>query len=113
MDAYRHRRHEFRRLPAPELLDLMRASKIILLDVRPRVEFLAGQLPGAISIPLEELDQRLHNQPQDKLIVAYCRGPYCVFADQALELLAKSGWMVTRLEEGVAEWQFAGNQLGN
>ena len=83
----------------------------MLLDVRPEVEFQAGHLPGAISIPLDELEQRLEELPSDKLIVAYCRGPYCVFADQALELLSSRGWNVARLEEGVAEWQFAGNLL--
>ena len=111
LDAYRHRRHEIRRLPVPELLELMQAGEIVLLDVRPRVEFLAGHLPGAISIPLEELDQRSHELPKDKLIVAYCRGPYCVFADQALEILSRRGWTVARLEEGVAEWQLAGKLL--
>ncbi len=57
---------------------------------------------------MDELEQRLDELAQDMLIVAYCRGPYCVFADEALELLAVRGWNVTRLEEGVAEWQQAG-----
>jgi rhodanese-related sulfurtransferase len=111
LDAYRPRRHEFRLLPVPELLDLMQAGEIVLLDVRPRVEFLAGHLPGAISIPLEELEHKLDELPRDKTIVAYCRGPFCVFADQALDLLSRRGWTVARLEEGIAEWQIAGNLL--
>jgi rhodanese-related sulfurtransferase len=83
----------------------------LLLDVRPEAEFQAGHLPGALSIPLDELEQRLAELPAGNLIVAYCRGPYCVFADEALELLAAHGWSVARLEEGVAEWQLAGLQL--
>jgi rhodanese-related sulfurtransferase len=82
-----------------------------LLDVRPEIEFQAGHLPGAVSIPLDELGQRLAELPPGKLIVAYCRGPYCVFADQALELLIGKGWNAARLEEGVLEWQLSGNLL--
>lgn len=111
LDAYRPRRHEFRLLPVPELPDLMQAGEIVLLDLRPRVEFLAGHLPGAISIPLEELEHKLDELPQDKTIVAYCRGPFCIFADQALDLLSRRGWTVARLDEGIAEWQIAGNLL--
>ena len=87
------------------------ATATSLLDVRPEVEYEAGHLPGALSIPLEELERRLDELPQDGTVVAYCRGPYCIFADQALGLLAVKGWTVARLEEGVAEWQRAGYVL--
>jgi ArsR family transcriptional regulator len=86
----------------------MSREEITLLDVRPEAEFLAGHLPGAISIPLAELEYKLGELSPSRLIVAYCRGPYCVFADEALELLAARGWKVARLEDGVAEWQLAG-----
>lgn len=111
LDNYRPRRFDFQRISIDDLQDRLGKDEVVLLDVRPEVEFQAGHLPGAISIPLDELEQRLDELPLDKLIVAYCRGPYCVFADQALELLSSRGWNVARLEEGVAEWQFAGNLI--
>lgn len=107
LDAYRTRRHEFEQISAETLLTRLRQNEVVLLDVRPEVEYAAGHLPAAISMPLEELQQRLAELPPDKTIVAYCRGPYCVYADEALELLAAQGWSVARLEEGVWEWQRA------
>ncbi len=111
LSAYRPKRDDFEKISMAELQERMIEDGVLLLDVRPEVEYQAGHLPGAVSIPLEELEQRLGEIPPDMLIVAYCRGPYCVFADQALELLSSRGWNVVRLEEGVAEWQFAGNLL--
>jgi rhodanese-related sulfurtransferase len=111
LSNYRPRRYDFQRISVDDLQERMSRGEVFLLDVRPKVEYLAGHLPSAVSIPLEELEQRLGEIPSDMLIVAYCRGPYCVFADQALELLSSRGWNVARLEEGVAEWQFAGNLL--
>jgi len=111
LDAYRHRRHEFEQISAAELQARLRKGEAVLLDVRPRVEYQAGHLPGAISIPLDELERRLAELPRDQTIIAYCRGPYCILADQALELLAARGWKVARLEQGVAEWQRAGYAL--
>jgi rhodanese-related sulfurtransferase len=108
LDAYRYRRHEFEQISAAELRARLRAGETILLDVRPWIEYQAGHLPGAISIPLDELERRLGELPPDKTVVAYCRGPFCVYADEALELLARHGWDVARLEEGVMEWQQAG-----
>jgi rhodanese-related sulfurtransferase len=108
LDAYRERRHEFEEVSADELRRRMSKNKVALLDVRPEVEYQVGHLPGAISIPLDELERRLNELPRSKTIVAYCRGPYCVFADEALGLLTTRGWKVARLEEGVAEWQVAG-----
>jgi rhodanese-related sulfurtransferase len=108
LDAYRSRRHEFEQVSIEELRSRLRAGEVILLDVRPQVEYQAGHLPGAVSIPIDELEQRLNELPADKPVVAYCRGPYCVYADEALALLAEQGWLVARLEEGVTEWQLAG-----
>ncbi len=110
-DAYRSRRADLRRITPEELLDHLRAGRALLLDVRPALEYQAGHLPGAVSIPLTELRERLAELPQDRLIVAYCRGPYCIYADQALELLAARGYQVARLEEGVAEWRAGGYPL--
>lgn len=111
LDAYRDRRYEFKAISAAELTARMRRDEVVLLDVRPKVEFQAGHLPDAISIPLHELEARLNELPADKLVVAYCRGPYCVFADDALALLAGQGQNVARLEEGVVEWQEMGYAL--
>lgn len=110
--AYRNQRHEFERITAQELRERLRGGDVILLDVRPEVEYATEHLPGARSIPVDELGRRLDELPKDSTVVAYCRGPYCVLADQALELLAEKGWSVARLEEGVAEWQQAGHPVG-
>lgn len=111
LDAYRHHRHEFEQIALDQLLTRMRRGELILLDVRPRIEYEAGHLPNAVSIPIAELEQHLDKLPPDKTVVAYCRGPYCVYADEALELLAGKGYRVARLEEGVTEWQLAGYAL--
>lgn len=111
LDAYRAHRHDFVQLSAEELLQHLDAGDVLLLDVRPRHEYEASHLPRARSIPINELPDRLDELPTDVLIVTYCRGPLCVYADQALELITASGRQGARLEEGVAEWQLAGYPL--
>jgi rhodanese-related sulfurtransferase/DNA-binding transcriptional ArsR family regulator len=111
LDDYRPKRHDFQKISIEDLQERLNKGEVVLLDVRPEVEFRAGHLPGAVSIPLDELEQRVGELPASSLIVAYCRGPYCVFADEALEFLEGRGWQVARLEEGVAEWQLAGFHL--
>jgi rhodanese-related sulfurtransferase len=109
--AYRSHQHEFEHVSAAELQDRLQKGEVILLDVRPREEYKAGHLPGALSMPLQELAERLGELSRDLPVVAYCRGPYCVFADEALAFLSAQGWQVARLEEGVIEWQQAGYPL--
>lgn len=111
LNRYRPQRRNFDRLSAAELRERMRQDTVVLIDVRPKVEYEAGHLPGTISMPIDTLSERIDELPIGKTIVAYCRGPYCVYADQALELIASRGWSVARLEEGVAEWQEAGYSL--
>jgi rhodanese-related sulfurtransferase len=111
LDAYRTRRGDFARLSPAELRQGLDHGDALLLDARPSLEYDAGHIPAAISIPIDELPDRLDELPTDKLIVAYCRGPLCVYADQALELIVASGRQGARLEEGVAEWQLAGYTL--
>jgi rhodanese-related sulfurtransferase/DNA-binding transcriptional ArsR family regulator len=111
LDAYRDRRHDFEKITPADLQARLTRNEVILLDVRPIEEYLAGHFPGAISMPIKELAKRMGELPKEKQIVAYCRGPYCVYADQALEILAKHGWKVARLEEGVAELVQAGYVL--
>ncbi len=87
------------------LMKAARKGEVVVLDVRPTEEYLAAHLPFARSIPLEELRQRLAELPKDRSIVAYCRGPYCLMAVDAVELLKQEGYAAVHLREGVAEWQ--------
>jgi len=91
-----------------ELLARVDDGDVIVLDVRPCEEYEAGHIPGAISVPLEELDRRLSSLPRDIEIVAYCRGPYCVLAPQALEMLHHAGFRARRLDGGLPEWRHDG-----
>ncbi len=91
-----------------ELQERMATGEVVLLDVRPAPEYQAGHLPGAVSIPLEELDRRLAELPSGREIVAYCRGPYCVLSIEAAKVLRSAGRRVVRLEDGVPEWRAAG-----
>ena len=81
---------------------------LVVLDVRPAAEYAAGHLPGAVSIPVEELRRRLAELPGEREIVAYCRGPYCAFAHEAVAMLREAGFSARRLEDGLPEWQAAG-----
>jgi rhodanese-related sulfurtransferase len=111
LNAYRDRRHEFEQVPLDGLQERLQTGQAILVDVRPALEYQADHLPGAISMPLSELALRMHEIPPGKEVIAYCRGPYCVYADEALLLLSEEGRRVGRLEEGVAEWREAGLSL--
>lgn len=91
-----------------ELLERVREGSVTVIDVRPVEEYLAGHLPEAVSMPLEELERRLEYIPRDREIIAYCRGPYCVFAVKAVELLRSQGFSARRFEEGIPEWRSAG-----
>ena len=91
-----------------ELLRRAREGDIQVLDVRPPEEFAAGHIAGAMSVPLAELEKRLADFPAGRLVVAYCRGPYCVLAAEAVKLLRKRGVDALRLKEGYPEWRDAG-----
>jgi rhodanese-related sulfurtransferase/DNA-binding transcriptional ArsR family regulator len=101
-------RSESQPVPMADLLKLARSGKAVILDTRPANEYLAGHIPGAISVPVEEFRQHLKKLPKDKEYVAYCRGPYCIYADQAIEMLQAKGRKAKRLEEGFPEWRAAG-----
>lgn len=85
----------------------MHDPELIILDVRPQLEYKQGHIPGARSIPIEELESRLSELPRGWEIVAYCRGPYCVFADEAVDILSGHGCQVRRMAEGYADWKLA------
>lgn len=91
-----------------ELAARLRGGDVVVLDVRPRPEYDAGHIRGAISIPVSDLRQRLGEVPQGTQVVAYCRGPYCVYADDAVRLLTEAGVPAARLQDGFPEWQAAG-----
>jgi rhodanese-related sulfurtransferase/DNA-binding transcriptional ArsR family regulator len=90
-----------------ELLARVRSGTVTVLDVRPRQEYAAAHIPGAVSIPVEQLSDRLDELPPDREIVAYCRGAYCVLAYEAISVLRSHGRQATRLNEGMLEWRLA------
>ena len=91
-----------------ELVRRVRAGQVTVIDVRPREEYVAGHIPGAISVPLADLPTRLRDLRKRHDIVAYCRGPYCVMSIDAVDLLRRKGFRAQRLEHGVAEWRAQG-----
>ena len=91
-----------------ELVARLEAGDVVILDVRPKPEFDAGHIPGARSVPVGELRQHLRSLPKDVEVVAYCRGPYCVYADDAVRSLRRRGYQARRLEDGFPEWKRAG-----
>jgi rhodanese-related sulfurtransferase len=95
-------------VPMAELLKRARSKNIVILDTRPASEYVAGHIPGAISVPVDDLKRRIEHLAKGKEFVAYCRGPYCVYADRAVELLKASGRRARRLRDGFPEWRAAG-----
>jgi rhodanese-related sulfurtransferase/DNA-binding transcriptional ArsR family regulator len=91
-----------------ELAERLRAGDVVVLDVRPEPEFRAGHIAGALSIPVAELSRRLRQVPKGQQVVAYCRGPFCVYADDAVRTLRHRGYSAARLEDGYPEWASAG-----
>lgn len=102
--AFLNDRGVLERTDKETLLERVRKGEVTVLDVRPTAEFLAGHIPGAISVPLQELEQRIADLPLDREFVAYCRGPLCVMSIEAAEVLNQRGYIATSWEEGVADW---------
>lgn len=95
-------------LPREELLDRIKQGLVTIIDVRPASEYNAGHVPGAINMPLSEIEDQLSDLNSDKEIIAYCRGPHCVLAFDAVEKLREEGFKATRMEDGFPEWKTAG-----
>jgi rhodanese-related sulfurtransferase len=89
-------------------LERLRDGSVVVLDVRPEEEYRAGHIPGALSVPLEALEAALQTLPGDREVVAYCRGPYCVFSDEAVAFLRARGYRARRLRQGLPDWRAAG-----
>jgi rhodanese-related sulfurtransferase/DNA-binding MarR family transcriptional regulator len=97
-------RTQLRTITRDDLRTRLRDGDVVVLDVRPEVEYAAGHVRGAISIPIDDLKSRLGEIPDGAEVVAYCRGPYCVYADQAVRALSRKGVNAARLEDGFPEW---------
>ena len=106
--AYLGDRSKSEPVPMQELLERARTGTVVILDTRPPHEYASGHIAGAISFPHDEMAERLRDLPRSREYVAYCRGPYCVYADRAVEFLRAKGRRVRRLSEGFPEWKAAG-----
>jgi len=106
--GYFQRRDSLEPVPRKELVQRLKDGLVTVLDVRPEDEYAAGHLPKALNIPLRDLARRLREIPKRREIVAYCRGPYCVLAFEAVALLRRHGFKVRRLQDGYPEWKSAG-----
>ncbi len=108
MADYFHARDALEPVSREDLLSRLEVGLVTVLDVRPEDEFARGHLPGALNIPVEELERRLGEIPPDLEVIAYCRGPYCVLSFEAAAALRARGYLVRRLEDGYPEWKAAG-----
>jgi rhodanese-related sulfurtransferase len=108
MTDYFRARDALEAVSRDDLLARLQDGMVTVLDVRPEDEFAVGHLPGALNIPLAELERRLGELPADREVIAYCRGPYCVLSFEAVAALRELGYRVHRLEDGYPEWKAAG-----
>jgi len=102
---FRRSKFDFETVTINGLIEKLDTGKVTLLDVRPESEFKQGHITNSISIPIDELSRRLKELPKRTEIIAYCRGPFCVYADEAVSILTKAGYKATRLEEGFPDWK--------
>jgi rhodanese-related sulfurtransferase/DNA-binding MarR family transcriptional regulator len=108
MRLYMTQRDMLEPVPAAEALERSRKGLVTIVDVRPPEEFAAGHVPGAINIPIEDLERRIGELPKRKEVIAYCRGPYCLMSFDAVKKLRERGLRAKRLENGLPEWRAAG-----
>ncbi len=108
LNSFFHHREAFQAISQEDLKKRLSDPSLVVLDVRPSSEFEAGHIRGARSVPIDELRSRLAELPKSRTVVAYCRGPYCVFADEAIDLLRSKGFKALRLETGFPEWMIEG-----
>jgi rhodanese-related sulfurtransferase len=108
VEAYLEDRDALETVTATELMERLSDGSVVVLDVRPGEEYRAGHIPGALSVPVDTLEAALQTLPKDRELVAYCRGPYCVFSDEAVALLRARGYRARRLRQGLPDWWAAG-----
>jgi len=106
--GYFNERDSLEPVSRAELLERSQDGLVTVLDVRPTEEFQAGHIPGAVNLPLKDLENHLKDLPKDQEIIAYCRGPYCVLSFEAVAALRKKGYAARRLEDGYPEWRASG-----
>jgi ArsR family transcriptional regulator len=106
--AYLHSKDALEPVSVAELAERIRAGLVTVVDVRPKEEYAAGHLPGAVNVPLSDIDERVRDMPRHREIVAYCRGPFCVLSFEAVARLRERGFSARRLETGFPEWKVAG-----
>lgn len=111
VNTYLTERASLEAVTLDELTARLADPGLVILDVRPNLEYNQGHIAGARSIPIEELSERLYELPRDLEIVAYCRGSYCVFADEAVKLLSLHGYQVRRMQYGFPDWQLANRPI--
>lgn len=105
---FRRSRFRFDSVTIDEFLKKIASGKVTILDVRPETEYKKGHIAKSVSIPFDQLSERLKELPRKNEIIAYCRGPFCVFADEAVAMLVKAGFKAARLEEGYPDWALMG-----
>jgi rhodanese-related sulfurtransferase len=108
VETYLKDREALEAVDARELMERLSDESVIVLDARPEEEYRSGHIPGAVSVPVDALEAALQTLPRDREVVAYCRGPYCVFSDEAVALLRSRGYQARRLQEGLPDWRAAG-----
>jgi rhodanese-related sulfurtransferase len=108
VETFLENRDALEAVGAAALMERLSDGNVVVLDVRPEEEYRAGHIPGALSVPVDALEAALQALPKDKEIVAYCRGPYCVFSDEAVTLLRSRGYQAKKLAEGLPDWRAKG-----
>jgi rhodanese-related sulfurtransferase len=108
VETYLEDRNALEAVHVMELMERLSDGSVVVLDVRPEEEYRAGHIPGALSVPVDVLEAALQALPREREIVAYCRGPYCVFSDEAVGLLRSRGYRARRLRQGLPDWRAAG-----
>ncbi|MBW5289845.1 MAG: Transcriptional regulator, ArsR family [Candidatus Ruthia sp. Apha_13_S6] len=111
MQSYLNKKDTLEAIDAQELLERSKCNEVTILDIRPKEEFNSGHLPNAINILPDEINERINNLKKNKEIIAYCRGPYCLYAYDAIKALRDQGFRAKRLEYGFPEWKAAGHPV--
>ena len=113
VDTYLNHKDNLDPISANDLIALIKAGEVTVIDVRPELEYEAGHVPGAMNVPLKQLAKQLNSLPTNTQVVAYCRGPYCALAFEAVEMLREQGYKAARLEYGLPEWLLDGHPVEN